>query len=305
MHELVIAARSSPLSRWQAETTARMLRETYPGLKVRIDYFTTTGDRILDSPLSRIGDKGLFTKELEHALLEKRAHIAVHSLKDVQTVLPDGLVLACVTKREHVEDALVAPQGTTLESLPPGATVATGSLRRRAQLLALRPDLNVVDVRGNVGTRLAKYEAEGWGGMILARAGLVRLGMEDRIAQIIPPDVMISAVGQGALGIEARSDDTETLEIVSALQDADTRRATNSERSFLRSLEGGCQAPIGAWGRIADGRLHLDGVVAGLDGERVVRGHVESDPDDDAGVVLAQQLLAEGADEILASIRAV
>lgn len=305
MHELVIAARSSPLSRWQAETTARILREAHPGLNVRIDYFTTTGDRILDSPLSRIGDKGLFTKELEHALLEKRADIAVHSLKDVQTVLPDGLVLASVTKREFVEDALVAPEGTTLDTLPRGATVATGSLRRRAQLLALRPDLHVVDVRGNVGTRLAKCDAERWDGMILARAGLERLGLADRIAQVIPPDVMISAVGQGALGIEARSDDTDTLEIVAAVEDPDTRRATNSERSFLRSLEGGCQAPIGAWGRVVDGRLHLDGVVAGLDGERVVRGHVESYPDDDTGIALARQLLAEGADDILASIRAV
>lgn len=304
MSDLVIAARSSPLSRWQSETTARMLREAHPGLSVRVDYFTTTGDRILDSPLSRIGDKGLFTKELERALLEKRADIAVHSLKDVQTVLPEGLVLASVTKREHVEDALVAPEGTTLDSLPRGAVVATGSLRRRAQLLALRPDLNIVDVRGNVGTRLSKYKIEGWAGMILARAGLERLGLAGRIAQIIPAEVMIPAVGQGALGIEARTNDMETREIVAAIEDRETRCATNSERSFLRSLEGGCQAPIGAWGRIVVGRLLLDGVVAGLNGERIVRGSIDTDPASDAGVALARQLVADGAGEVLASIRA-
>lgn len=303
MRELVIAARSSPLSRWQARTVADALEKSHPGLRVRIDYFTTIGDRRLDSPLSGIGDKGLFTKELETALLDRRADIAVHSLKDVQTSLHEALVLAAVTRREHVEDALVAPPGTTLDTLPEGATVATGSLRRRAQLLAIRRDLKVVDVRGNLGTRLSKYENHGWGGMILARAGLERLGLADRIAEVLPPDRMVPAVGQGALAIESRADDDDTLRLLETIQDGDTRLATDAERSFLRRLEGGCQAPIGAWGRVVDGDLTLDGVIAGLDGEQIVRGRITSHANVGSGVELAERLLAEGGSRILAGIR--
>jgi len=303
MPELVIAARSSPLSTWQAESTAVALRAAHPGLSVRIHFVTTTGDRILDSPLSKIGDKGLFTKELELALLAGEADVAVHSLKDVQTTLPDGLTLGAVTGREHVEDVLVAGHGMTIDRLPVGATVGTGSLRRRAQLLALRPDLIIADVRGNVGTRLAKYRSEGWAGMILARAGLVRLGWSDEIAEIIPPDRMIPAVGQGALGLEVRADDVRTQRLVGVLDHAMTRRATDAERSFLRHLEGGCQIPIGAWGRVESDIVVLDGIIASLDGRRVVRGHAAGDNPIELGRSLAESLLGQGGDTILAEVR--
>jgi hydroxymethylbilane synthase len=304
VHELVIAARSSPLSRWQAEAVADMLRNAHHDLIVRIDYLTTTGDRILDSPLSAIGDKGLFTKELEVALLEKRADIAVHSLKDVQTTLPHGLVLAAVTRRHHVEDVLVAPLGATLDGLPKGATVATGSLRRRAQLLALRSDIDVVDVRGNVGTRLRRMDEEGWSGMILARAGLERLGLAERIAQVIPPDRMIPAVGQGALGIEARSTDAETLGRLEAINHAETREATDAERTFMRVMEGGCQVPMGAWARQTDEGIAIDGVVASLDGATVLRAHVVAHDPVIVGELLARKLLDDGAASILSEVRA-
>ncbi len=309
MSEFVIATRASDLALWQARTVADMLRAAHPGLDVRLETFSTIGDRVLDTPLSALGDKGLFTKELEVALLEGRAHCAVHSLKDMQTQLPTGLTLAAVTRRDSVEDALVAPVGMTIATIREGGRVATGSLRRRAQLLMLRPDLVTVDVRGNVGTRLAKYDAEGWDGMILARAGLERLGFADRIAEVIAPQTMIPAAGQGALGVESRSDDTATLALLSAIDDHDTRLAATAERALLRRFEGGCQAPIGAWGSVTGERLLLYGVVAAIDGSSVVRQQILGEgiarPDDaeELGKELARRMIALGADAILHGIR--
>lgn len=304
MTQLVIATRGSALALWQTRAVERMLLERFEGLDVRVEVITTKGDVVLEQPLSAIGDKGLFTKELESALLDRRAHIAVHSLKDMQTLLPDGLVLGAITERHAAEDALVAAPGLTLESLPHAATVATGSLRRTAQLLALRPDLKVVDIRGNVGTRLAKFRESGWDGMILARAGLERLDLGAEIAQVIPAATMVPAVGQGALGIECRADDAETLAMLAAIEHADTRVCAAAERSLLRTLEGGCRLPIGAHATLDGETLRLDAMIASLDGRSMVRLD-ESAPASDAealGRSLAERLLAAGGREILQSI---
>jgi hydroxymethylbilane synthase len=301
MNEIVIATRGSALALWQANAVAAMLRERFPGLEVRLDVISTTGDRVLDSPLNMIGDKGLFTKELETALHERRADIAVHSLKDMQTRLPDGLLLAAVTERHRPEDALVAPSGTTLATLPEGATVATGSLRRRAQLLGIRPDLNVVDVRGNVGTRLKKLDENGWDGMILALAGLDRLGHADRIAEVIPASVMIPAVGQGALGIEARAGDAEVMELLAAIEHRSTRVCVEAERALLRHLEGGCQVPIGANAVLDRDVLSLNAVIASLDGSRILRDSMSGPAADPValGTALAERLVEAGGKEML------
>lgn len=303
-NRVVIGTRASDLALWQSNRVAAMLRQANPGLAVELELIETKGDRVLDVALSRIGDKGLFTKELENALLENRVDLAVHSLKDMQTRLPEGLQLGGVTERAAPEDALVAPPGTTLENLPHGAVVATGSLRRRAQLLRIRPDLQVAEVRGNVPTRLRRYRENGWDGMILARAGLERLELADEIAQVIDPDVMIPAVGQGALGIEIREGDAETLALVQGLEHPDTRRAADAERAFLRCLEGGCQAPIGAFAVIDGETLRLVGLVASLDGRRTIREETEGKKEEAEalGVALAERVLAAGGEEIMAEI---
>ena len=311
---IVIGTRGSALALWQAEKVREMLLEAHDGLGVELEIIQTKGDKILDVALSKIGDKGLFTKELENALVDGRADIAVHSLKDMQTVLPEGLALACITERAEPEDALVAAAGMTLEALPQNARVATGSLRRRAQLLALRPDLQIEEVRGNVGTRLQRYREHGWEGMILARAGLLRLGLEDEIAQVIPPDVMIPAVGQGALGIETREDDAETIELLATIEHAPTRRAAELERAFLRTLEGGCQAPIGAYATVAERDddhccdVTLTGFLSSLDGRNAMRERVSAAVErEDAepgriGRELAEKMIGDGGGAILGGI---
>jgi hydroxymethylbilane synthase len=301
MHEIVIATRGSALALWQAHAVEAMLRERFAEIVVRLEVMTTTGDRNLASPLNQIGDKGLFTKELENALLDGRAHIAVHSLKDMQTTLPDGLLLGAVAERHRAEDALVAPKGATLANLRDGAVVATGSLRRTAQLRALRPDVTVVDLRGNVGTRVEKYHANRWDGMILARAGLERLGLADEIAEIIPTSTMVPAVGQGALGIECRADDDATLELLAALEHTPTRLCVEAERALLRRLEGGCQVPIGAHAMLDGDTITLDGVIASLDGRSLVRDTASGRAVDAASIgdALAVRLLAMGGGELL------
>jgi len=305
MREIIIGTRGSALALWQAHAVESILRSNYPDLTVRLEIINTTGDKILDTALSAIGDKGLFTKELESALLDHRADIAVHSLKDMQTRLPDGLTLASVTERERAEDVLVAREGLTLETLPEGATVATGSLRRRAQLLGLRPDLRIVDVRGNVQTRLKKYHDNGWDGMILAYAGLHRLELSEEIAQVIPTSVMIPAVGQAALGIEAREEDEETLELLRGIEHAETRACIEAERALLRRLEGGCQVPIGAHATLKGDRLTLHAVIASIDGARVIRDSAEGSVDDAdrIGTELGNRLHDVGGEEILEEIR--
>ncbi|HEX6041569.1 hydroxymethylbilane synthase [Longimicrobium sp.] len=305
---LRIASRGSELALWQSRAVRDALRAADPSLTVDIDVMKTTGDVIQDVPLAKIGDKGLFTKELDAALLEGRADLAVHSLKDVPTRLPEGLVLAAVTEREDPRDVLILPPGGSgdLDSLPPGARVGTSSLRRRAQLQALRPDLAVLDLRGNLNTRLAKLDRGDYDAIILAAAGVLRLGWADRIAAYLDAPAWLPAVGQGALAVVARADRADVVARLRALHDPRSAACTAAERALLRSLEGGCQVPIGALGRVEGDRVVLHGLVAELDGGRILRVE-ESGPVDEAESVgrrAADALLANGAGEVLAGIRA-
>lgn len=310
---LRIGTRGSALALWQARWVRGELQRLHPGLTIGLEIIKTTGDRILDSPLSMIGDKGLFTREIEQALLRGSIDLAVHSLKDLPTQLPGGLALGAVTEREDVRDVFIPHPGATrrlLSELPAGSVLATGSLRRRAQLLAMGRGFAVVDIRGNLNTRMRRLEESDWAGMILARAGVVRLGWEEKIGETIDPYVMLPAVGQGALGIEVRAEDARTRLLISVLEHTPTRRAATAERALLHRLEGGCQVPLGTIARLEDAgggkqRLVLDGVVATLTGDRVVRGRASGAPEDAEriGTSLAEQLLADGADEILRQIR--
>jgi hydroxymethylbilane synthase len=273
----------------------------------------TTGDRVIESPLSKIGDKGLFTREIETALLRGEIDLAVHSLKDLPTQLPAGLTIGAVSRRDDVRDVFLphpASGARTLREVPPGGTIATGSLRRTCQLLAMRPDLVVVDIRGNLQTRFRKLEESDWAGMLLARAGAVRLGWTARIGETIDTAAILPAVGQGALGIEVRSDDSQTMELVRPLHDVGTWTAVSAERALLRRLEGGCQVPVGAHARIepaAEDRetLVIEAMVGSLDGKRVVRGRHDgpAETPERLGTELAERLLREGADTILSAIR--
>ncbi|MCC6395373.1 MAG: hydroxymethylbilane synthase [Bacteroidetes bacterium] len=308
-----IGSRGSDLALWQAHWVRDRLMERFPGTAFVVEIIKTTGDRILDAPLSRIGDKGLFTREIEHALLTRSIDLAVHSLKDLPTSLPDGLRLGAVTEREDVRDVFLPRPGNPIRSFaeqPQGAHVATGSLRRTCQLLHVRPDLKIVDIRGNLNTRYKKLTESDWAGMILARAGVLRLGWEDRIGESLDPLFVLPAVGQGALGIEIRSEDNRTLAAVAALHHQATGQSTTAERALLRALEGGCQVPIGAYARVMTGsqgapRLVLDAMVGSLDGKQVVRGTVSGSPDhaEELGGRLAADLLERGARGILDTIR--
>jgi hydroxymethylbilane synthase len=304
---LRIASRGSQLALWQAHAVERALLAADPGAEVRIDVVKTLGDKILDVPLAKIGDKGLFTKELDEALLSGAADLAVHSLKDVPTRLPHGLVIAAITVREDPRDVLILAPGVagSLAELPAGARVGTSSLRRRAQLQARRPDLEVLDLRGNLNTRLAKLDRGEYEGIILAAAGVLRLGWEERISEILDPADWLPAVGQGALAIVARADDEAVLERLRPLEHAPTAAATTAERAFLRALEGGCQVPIGALAELHDDRLTLHGLVASADGDTILRSVIEGAPGEAAelGRSLAADLLGRGAGEVLAEIR--
>ncbi len=308
-HErIVIGTRGSDLALWQAQWVQHELERRIPGLGVELSIVKTTGDRILDSPLSKIGDKGLFTKEIEIALLDRRIDVAVHSLKDLPTLTPDGLAIGAITEREDVRDAFIPhpdKRHSSFAGLPRGAVVATGSLRRKSQLLNLRPDLSIADIRGNLRTRFSKLAASEWDGMLLASAGVRRLGMESHVGFFFEPDDLLPAVGQGTLGIEIRTGDERIASIVETLNHRPTASAALAERALLRRLEGGCQIPIGAYGK-TDGRtLRLDGVVSSLDGRTLVRDSIsgpESEPDT-IGRALAERLLDKGAETILQSIR--
>lgn len=303
-----IGSRGSALALWQSEHIRDGLMKAHAGLVVEIEIIHTTGDRITDVPLAKIGDKGLFTKELDRALLDGRVQLAVHSLKDVPTRLEQGLKLAAVGKREDASDALVTPAGrpATLESLPAGARVGTSSLRRRAQLLALRPDLDIRDLRGNLDTRLAAVHEGKYDAIILALAGMKRLGRAAEATQVLDLESWLPAVGQGALAIVCRSDDADTARLLGMLDDAETRAATAAERALLRELEGGCQVPIAALARVHGNDLHLRALVASVDGRRLVRGeqHGARLEAEAIGRALAQDLLARGADKILSELRA-
>jgi len=295
---LVIASRGSQLALWQARWVSARLLEL--GHQCRIEIIKTTGDRITDVPLAKVGTKGLFTKEIEEALLDGRADLAVHSLKDLPTELPEGLVLAAVPEREDPRDAVV---GKPLADLPPGAKVGTSSLRRAAQLRKLRPDLVIESVRGNLDTRLRKLDEGQYDAILLAAAGLKRLGWGDRIAEILPAETMCSAVGQGALAIETRVSGAG-FDVVQAMDHADTHAAVLAERGVLGALGGGCQVPIGAHATVEGGKLRLLGVVASPDGLEVVRGESQGLASEAAslGRALGNELLERGARRILDAV---
>lgn len=305
---LRIASRGSPLAMWQSRAVQSALQAADPALQVEIEVVKTTGDVILDVPLAKIGDKGLFTKELDAALLDGVADLAVHSLKDVPTRLPDGLALAAVTKREDPRDVVILPPGGRggLYYLKQGAKVGTSSLRRRAQLQALRTDLEIADLRGNLNTRLAKLDAGAYDAIVLAAAGVLRLGWAERIGQYLDAPAWLPAVGQGALAVVARADRAEVIDRLRAVHDPAAAACTAAERALLRALEGGCQVPIGALGSIDGDRLTLHGLVAGLRGERIIRVRESGSIEDaeEVGRRAADALLARGAGEILDAIRA-
>ncbi len=298
---LRIATRKSPLALWQAEHVAARLRAAHPGVDVVLLPMSTKGDQILDRSLAAIGGKGLFIKELEIALEERRADLAVHSMKDVPADLAAQFTIGAILERADPRDALVAPRAGTLEALPSGARVGTSSLRRRAQLLAARPDLRIEALRGNLNTRVRRLDEGSLDAIVLACAGLARLGWEQRIAARLPLEVSLPAVGQGAIGVECRADDTTILARLAALEHPPTRVAVDAERAFSRRLGGGCQSPVAAHATLDGGRLGLRGLVASTDGRRVLRDGLSGTADAAAalGEALAQRMLAAGARELL------
>lgn len=299
-----IATRKSALALWQAEFVKARLQHFHPGLAVKLVPMSTQGDRILDTPLAKIGGKGLFVKELETAMLEGRADIAVHSMKDVPVEFPAGLMLSTICEREDPRDAFVSNRFATLAELPVGAIVGTSSLRRQCQLKALRPDLQIRDLRGNVNTRLAKLDAGEFDAIILAAAGLIRLGFVARIRALLPVEQSLPANGQGAVGIECRSDDLALQALLAPLEHAPTRQAVLAERAMNRALQGGCQVPIGAFALIEGDQLWLRGLVGQLDGSQILQAEVRglAAEGEALGTALAQQLLALGAGDILQAV---
>jgi hydroxymethylbilane synthase len=304
--KLVIASRESALAMWQAEHIRDQLLELYPKTDVSILGMTTQGDQILNVTLSKIGGKGLFVKELETALEEGRADIAVHSLKDVPMHMPPGFMLCCIGKREDPRDAFVSNQHASLESLPPGSIVGTSSLRRESQLRARFPHLKIEPLRGNVQTRLRKLDEGQYAAIILAAAGLKRLGLGERIRALISPENSLPAVGQGALGIECRTDRPDLEILLRPLHDAETAACVLAERAMSRALAGSCQVPLGGFAEIKAGKLHMRGFVASPDGKRLIRAEQTGNINqpEDLGNSVANALRAQGAEEILASLNA-
>jgi hydroxymethylbilane synthase len=296
-----IGTRGSKLALTQSEWIKEQLEMHHSGIRVDLIKIKTTGDKILDTPLSKIGGKGLFVKEIEEALLEKRVDVAVHSMKDVPAQLPGDLMLSTFPPRENPSDALIAQKGCTLDQLPKGARVGTSSLRRGAQLLHFRPDLELVSLRGNVDTRLKRLESGDLEAIILATAGLNRLGLSGVITQTIPFHQLLPAVGQGALGLEVRRDDVETTSLLDFLDHTDTRTAVTAERAFLKTLEGGCQVPIAGFAQMKGETLSFEGLVAELDGSKIYRETVTGrrDEAEAIGIEAAQALLASGGGDVL------
>lgn len=303
MRKISIGTRGSKLALWQAEWVSSEIRKLKPDLEISLTKIKTTGDKIIDVPLAKVGGKGLFVKEIEEALLRKDIDIAVHSMKDVPTDLPSGLHLAAICKREDPRDAFITqrPDINSIGDLPKGAVVGTSSLRRSCQLLNIRPDLRIVQLRGNLDTRLRKLEEGQFDVVILAVAGIKRLGFESRITGILPIDISLPAVGQGAIGIECRRDDEFINNLISPLNDPETSVCVQAERAFLKKLEGGCQVPIAAYARIEGGSLVIDGLVGSLSGNRLIRGHTEGRKEEceELGTKLAEDILSRGAKEIL------
>lgn len=304
-HTLRIATRQSRLALWQAEHVAALLRNEHPRLKVDLVPMTTQGDRILDRPLANIGGKGLFIKELELAMSEHRADIAVHSMKDVPSDMPPGFTLAAMLPRADPRDAFVSIRHRNFASLPQGARVGTSSLRRQCQLKHVRPDLELITLRGNVDTRLRKLDENQYDAIILAAAGLIRLGLESRITDYFTPEQSVPAVGQGIIGIECREDDERNIAYVRALNDARSWQCCVAERAFAQRLEGSCQSPIAGFATLEGDRLQLHGVIGSPDGGEMYRGsHFGAVDDAEAiGVRLAEELLNDGAGQLLERLR--
>lgn len=303
---LRIGTRGSTLARWQAGWVKQRLEAARPGLAVELVIIKTTGDKILDVPLAQVGGKGLFVKEIEEALLARSVDLAVHSMKDVPTALPPELHLAAIPAREEPYDALISRDRLGLAKLPPGAVIGTSSLRRQSQLLAYRPDLKIVGLRGNLDTRLKKVREGAMDGIILAAAGLRRLGWDGEIAERLSPAICLPAIGQGALGLECRKDDASLNRLLRELDDPDTRACVEAERALLARLEGGCQVPIAAHAVVAGDSLSLAGLIAGVHGERLVRGELAGPRAEGPamGRALAERLLAQGGEAILRALNA-
>jgi hydroxymethylbilane synthase len=301
---LRIATRKSPLALWQANHVRDALMARNPGLEVELLTMTTQGDKILDTPLAKVGGKGLFVKELELGMLEGRADLAVHSMKDVPVEFPEGLGLAAVLPREDPRDVLISNTYTNIDELPNGARVGTSSLRRQCQLRARRPDLQVLDLRGNVNTRLKKLDDGDYDAILLAAAGVKRMGWEARITELLPPEQFIPAIGQGAIGVEIRRDDQRVAALVAELNDPGTATRIAAERALNERLQGGCQVPIAGYSEIAHGVILLRALVGRPDGSELVQGVISGRPEDaeELGRVLADDLLARGAREILAEV---
>jgi len=304
LKELRIGTRGSQLALYQANWVREKLAQTRPNLKVTLVTIKTTGDKIQDAPLAKIGGKGLFVKEIEEALILKRVDLAVHSIKDVPTELPKELHLSAITKREDPRDVFISKDGKNLRELQQGAKIGTSSLRRQAQLLHFRGDLELIPLRGNLDTRLKKLEKMNMDGIVLAMAGVKRLGFESRITEIIPTEISLPAIGQGALGIETRKGDKEVEERIHFLNDLPSAIAVSAERAFLKKLEGGCQVPIAAFARIIDSTIHIDGLVGTIDGKRLIKHHLEGPIHQGVllGTELAEILLGKGAKEILEEV---
>jgi len=322
--KIVIGTRGSKLALWQSEWVRSELLRIAPELKIELRKIKTTGDKILDVPLAKVGGKGLFVKEIEEALLKREVDLAVHSMKDVPTVLPEGLHLAAICKREDPRDAFISQilkrdgkkivfkyQG--LKDLPEGARIGTSSLRRACQILNIRPDIRIIQLRGNLDTRFRKLDEGQFDAMILASAGVKRLGWEERITELIPIETSLPAIAQGAIGIECRIDDEFINNLVAPLNHHETVIAVRAERAFLKRLEGGCQVPIAAYARLVNGRLIMDGLVGSISGERIIRGHIELDikfsgnlsgieDAERAGSDLAEDILKRGGAEILKEV---
>ncbi|MDI6812003.1 MAG: hydroxymethylbilane synthase [Desulfitobacteriaceae bacterium] len=303
MSTVTIGTRDSSLALWQAEWVRSQLEKAYPSQHFELMPVKTKGDKVLDVPLAKIGDKGLFTKELEQALLGRDIDLAVHSLKDLPTLLPEGLMLAAFCPREEPRDVFLGKNGTKLEDLPPGSVIGTSSLRRKAQLQHMRPDLEFADLRGNLQTRWQKLQRSDLAGIVLAAAGVKRLGWEERITQVIPTQWVLPAVGQGCIAVEIAENRSEMARMLSILNDHETERAVLAERSLMRRLEGGCQVPIGALAEIRENRIVLKGMVASLDGKAMLCAEAQGFDPVQVGLEVAENLLAQGAQAILQAIR--
>ena len=301
MKTLRIATRQSPLALWQAEHVKQQLQSVHQGLEIELVGMTTAGDRFLEAPLVEAGGKGLFIKELEQAIQAGKADIAVHSMKDVTIDMPDGFILPVIMKREAVQDVLISNEYRSINEIPEGGVVGTSSLRRQSQLKAIRPDIIIRDLRGNVGTRLGKLDNKEYDAIILAAAGVKRLGLADRISQTIPQDIILPAIGQGAIGIECLEKADEVLELITTLNDEETSLCVSAERAMSRTLYGGCQLPIAGQAMLDDQTITITGLVAKTDGSEIIKSSLSGSKLEvtEIGQKLGENLLAKGADQIL------